>query len=123
MGSPALHSPRWKARVPRDAGASWDFEDVREHYLRTVYDVDPPRLRYEQPERYLMLSRAVVAEVMSDVFAEWRRVGSSCNGGLVWQFQDLLPGAGGVSSTPGTSQIGLACAQAGLAAATGADYG
>ncbi len=122
MGLPALHSPRWKARVPRDAGASWDFEDVREHYLRTVYDVDPPRLRYEQPERYLMLSRAVVAEVMSDVFAEWRRVGSSCNGGLVWQFQDLLPGAGGASSTPGTSQIGLACAEAGLATIAGADY-
>lgn len=93
-GSPPLHSPRWKARVPRDAGASWDFEDVREHYLRNLYEVDPARLRYEQPQRYLMLSRAVVAELMSDVFAEWRRVGSSCTGGLVWQFQDLLPGAG-----------------------------
>jgi beta-mannosidase len=93
-GSPPLQSPLWKARIPRDAGASWDFEDVREHYLHTLYDVDPARLRYEQPKRYLMLSRAVVAEVMSDVFAEWRRVGSSCAGGLVWQFQDLLPGAG-----------------------------
>ncbi|MFC4523507.1 beta-mannosidase [Cupriavidus pinatubonensis] len=94
MGSPALHSPRWKATVPRDAGAPWDFEDVRDHYLRTLYDVDPSRLRYEQPQRYLMLSRAVVAEVMSDVFAEWRRVGSDCAGGLIWQFQDLVSGSG-----------------------------
>ncbi|AOZ08300.1 glycoside hydrolase family 2 protein [Cupriavidus malaysiensis] len=89
-----LHDPRWKARVPRDAGAAWDFEDVRDYYLRELYEVDPPRLRYERPQRYLMLSRAVVAELMSSVFAEWRRAGSTCAGGLVWQLQDLLPGAG-----------------------------
>ncbi|MBF6988450.1 glycoside hydrolase family 2 protein [Cupriavidus sp. IK-TO18] len=89
-----LHSPRWKATVPRDAGAPWDFEDVRDHYLRALYDVDPPRLRYEQPQRYLMLSRAVTAEVMTEVFSEWRRVGSGCSGGLIWQLQDLTPGAG-----------------------------
>lgn len=92
--SAPLHAPRWKAMVPRDAGAPWDFEDVREHYLRVLYDVDPPHLRYEQPRRYLMLSRAVVADVMTEVFSEWRRVGSSCSGGLVWQLQDLMPGAG-----------------------------
>ena len=46
------------------------------------------------PQRYLELSRAVVAELMSDVFAEWRRAGSPCGGALVWQFQDLRPGAG-----------------------------
>jgi beta-mannosidase len=89
-----LHDPRWKARVPRDAGAAWDFEDVRDFYLRALYRVDPPRLRYERPARYLALSRAVVAEIMAEVFSEWRRVGSTCAGGLVWQLQDLVPGAG-----------------------------
>ncbi|WP_167525502.1 glycoside hydrolase family 2 protein [Roseomonas genomospecies 6] len=93
-GVPAVHDPRWKARVPRDPGASWDFEDVRDHYLRTLYGCDPMLLRYEAPDRYSRLSRAVTGEVMEAVFAEWRRVGSSCAGGLVWMFQDLWPGAG-----------------------------
>ena len=88
------HEPRWKAAVPRDPGAGWDFDDVREHYLRTLYGVDPARLRYEDSERYLDLSRAVVADLMIDVFSEWRRSGSSCAGGIVWQMQDLRPGAG-----------------------------
>ncbi|WP_165847915.1 glycoside hydrolase family 2 protein [Paraburkholderia lacunae] len=88
------HDPRWKAAVPRDPGAGWDFDDVRDHYLQTLYGVEPARLRYEDPQRYLDLSRAVVAELMSDVFAEWRSAGSPCGGALVWQFQDLRPGAG-----------------------------
>jgi beta-mannosidase len=94
LGTIHAHDPRWKAAVPRDPGAGWDFDDVRDHYLQALYGIEPARLRYEDPERYLDLSRAVVAELISDVFAEWRRAGSSCAGALVWQLQDLRAGAG-----------------------------
>ncbi len=94
LGTIHCHDPRWKAAVPRDPGAGWDFDDVRDHYVQAVYGIEPARLRYEDPQRFLDLSRAVVAELMTDVFAEWRRAGSRCGGALVWQFQDLRPGAG-----------------------------
>lgn len=88
------HHPRWKASVPRDPGAGWDFEDVRDHYLRTLYGVEPARLRHEDPDRYLRLSQAVSGEVMEAVYAEWRRGRSTCAGGIVWMLQDLRPGTG-----------------------------
>ncbi|MEM9633946.1 MAG: glycoside hydrolase family 2 protein [Pseudomonadota bacterium] len=88
------HDPRWKARIPRDRGAGWDFEDVRDHYLKTLYGIDPLALRYGDPDRYLDLGRAVTGEVMEQTFAEWRRKGSTCQGALVWTYQDLALGAG-----------------------------
>ncbi|MDL2401722.1 glycosyl hydrolase 2 galactose-binding domain-containing protein [Rhizobium mayense] len=91
---PAVHSPLWKERVPRDRGASWDFEDVRDHYLTELYGFEPNRLRREDPGLYLDLSRAVTGEVAEETYAEWRRQGSGCNGALVWTLQDLLPGPG-----------------------------
>ncbi|MGS0891035.1 glycoside hydrolase family 2 protein [Burkholderia stagnalis] len=94
LGWPGVHEPRWKAAVPRDPGASWDFDDVRDHYLRTLYDLAPDLLRREDPSRYVELSRAVIADVMRETFSEWRRTGSRCAGALVWQFQDVMPGAG-----------------------------
>ncbi|KXG85619.1 glycoside hydrolase family 2 protein [Agrobacterium bohemicum] len=89
-----VHDPKWRARVPRDRGASWDFEDVRDHYLKLLYDLDPATLRRENVDRYLDFSRAAIAEVMEATFAEWRRVGSNCQGAMVWTLQDLLPGPG-----------------------------
>ncbi|HJW34496.1 MAG TPA: hypothetical protein VJ505_14220 [Holophagaceae bacterium] len=88
------HQPLWKARVPRDSGAGWDFEDVRDHYLRECFSLDPVALRSADPEGYFARSRVVTGELMRRVYADWRRAGSTCGGALVWFWNDLWPGAG-----------------------------
>jgi beta-mannosidase len=89
-----LNDPEWKRGIPRDVGAGWDFQDVRDHYFRLLYGVDAVRMRGFDPERYLELSRHVSGEVMADVFGEWRRAASACAGGLVLWLTDLRPGPG-----------------------------
>lgn len=89
-----VHHPKWKARTPRDTGSTWDFEDIRDYYLKLLFEVDPLKLRYSDMERYLDLSRVTTGEVVASVFAEWRRQRSVCNGGLIWFYRDLWPGAG-----------------------------
>lgn len=86
--------PAWKQRSPRDLGAGWDFDDVRDHYLETWFGESARMLRYSDHERYLQLSRIVSGEVMAQVLAEWRRPGSRCRGALVWVLRDLWAGAG-----------------------------
>ena len=88
------HHAVWKQRSPRDLGAGWDFDDVRDHYVAALFDVEPQRLRAVDHERYLALSRATTGEVMRASFAEWRRPGSRCRGALVLMLRDLWAGAG-----------------------------
>jgi beta-mannosidase len=81
--------------VPRDRGADWDFADIRNHYVRLLYERDEPKLR-----------RAATGEVMEATIAEWRRAASSCSGALVWMLKDFMPGAGwGVIDSSGVPKL------------------
>lgn len=91
---PLMHDPRWKTVVPRDAGMGWDFEDIRDHYLQQLFHQDPIALRSVNPERYLELSRVVSGEMLTRVFAQWRSAADPCSGGLLWFYNDLVPGPG-----------------------------
>ncbi len=88
------HNAAWKRRSPRDLGAGWDFDDVRDHYVQAVFGTDPLHLRYSDHARFLALGRQAIAEVMSSAFTQWRRPGSHCHGALVWFLRDMWPGAG-----------------------------
>ena len=80
--------------VPRDAGAGWDFADVRDHYLEQLLGIDARALRWVDPARYGELSRAVSGEVMAAAFGLWRAADSPTRGALVLWLADLEPGSG-----------------------------
>lgn len=94
LGVPPVHHPTWKARVPRDNAAAWDFEDTRLHYEAEIFRIDPHALRQEDPERYLDHARATTAHVIEATLAEFRRPGSPTRGALVLLHRDFRLGAG-----------------------------
>ena len=79
--------------IPRDANASWDFEDVRDHYVERLFGVSPASIRRQDPLAWLALGRAAVALLMQHVITTWRTDGQ-CGGALVLMLQDIVPGAG-----------------------------
>ncbi|MGC4093538.1 MAG: hypothetical protein QM756_37700 [Polyangiaceae bacterium] len=93
-GQAPFHHPRWKARSPRDSASGYDFDDVRDHYTRLLFGVDPSALRYANSERALALGRIASGEVIARTLSEWRRGSSTCRGALVWFLKDLWLGAG-----------------------------
>jgi beta-mannosidase len=80
--------------VARDNATDWDFEDITDHYVRELFAVDADALRTADPDRYLDLARATTGYLMEATFAEWRRAGSQCAGGLIWFLRDLRAGSG-----------------------------
>jgi beta-mannosidase len=88
------HQPAWKERVPRDLGAGWDFDDVRDHYLERLAGVAATELRRGERAAYWALSRAAGAEAMAAAYAQWRDPAGRCRGALVWFLRDLRAGAG-----------------------------
>ena len=91
---PAIEHPDFTERFAHDVGASWAFEDIRNHYCEALYGVDVAALRRDDPALFLAFCRATSAEVMEAAYAEWRREGSPTRGALVWFLRDLFPGAG-----------------------------
>ncbi len=88
------HHPRYRAGVPRDNAAGWDFTDVTDHYLEQLFEVRAANLRYHDPATYMELSRLVPGEVMENVYTYLRSATAESSGALTWFLKDLNPGAG-----------------------------
>ena len=102
-----------KEGVPADLGADGDFEDIRNHYVRQLFGVPADDTQRGKRERYLALGRVATGEAMLRTFAEWRRPGLTCRGGLVWFARDLSPGAGwGIIDAGGRPEVRLLVPQA-----------
>ena len=93
-GGMTVGDAAWKRAVPRDPGTSWDFEDVRDHYVEQLFGLDPADVRSFDPDRYLDLGRAAVARVMEVTLSEWRRPASPTQGAVILEARDQRVGAG-----------------------------
>lgn len=87
------HVPRdpalMRVGIPRDAGADWDFVDVRDHYTHLLFGEEP-----QDEARAHALAEATSAHVMEATLNEWRRPASPTRGALVLALSNLMPGAG-----------------------------
>jgi beta-mannosidase len=81
--------------VPKDAGADWDFADVRQHYAHALFgDCLPDSDSSSGSCLGHAFAEAASAHVMETTFHEWRRPASPTRGALVLALSNLAPGAG-----------------------------
>ncbi len=85
---------RYRRGIPQDPGTDWDFSDVTDHYVGTMFGPDARELATTNVERYLELARVSTGRVMAHVFGIWRRAEDLCEGGVVFTLRDVLPGPG-----------------------------
>lgn len=90
----AIHQPGWKKAVHYDPGRGWDMEDLCDFYAAKQLGLDPRALRHSDPSRALDAARVSNAELVTQVFSQWRRSGSVCRGGLMVGLRDQRPGSG-----------------------------
>jgi len=84
----------WHYRIPRDLGAGWGFDEIRDFYLEDIFGIDARKTKRSNPEYYIALSRVVTGEAIANVYKYWRSQQSQCNGGLIWFNRDFWPCAG-----------------------------
>jgi beta-mannosidase len=70
--------------VPQDNGTDWDFADVTDHYVRSLFDREPTE----------DLRRAAVVEAMTAVLSAWRSPRHACAGAVILSARDVVPGSG-----------------------------
>lgn len=91
---PELHSATWKDAVPRDPGSGWDFADITDFYLQSLFALDPVKLRSVDQERYIKFSRATLVEVVETTLSIFRANAENGRAALVWNLHDFKAGAG-----------------------------
>ncbi|MGI4795524.1 MAG: glycoside hydrolase family 2 protein [Janthinobacterium lividum] len=88
-----LRSQHGPAMAPREAGAAWNFGDVRDHYVLAQFGGAASAARRQDESAWQEFGRCTVAWLMQGALATWR-TDARCAGALVLMSQDLLPSAG-----------------------------
>jgi beta-mannosidase len=88
------HHPLWKDGVTRDPGSGWDFSDITDYYMQQRFNVNPVNLRSINPERYRTFCRATVVDMVESTLSIFRADSATGRAALVWNLNDLKPGAG-----------------------------